>query len=528
VSDGAGAVNDSGPVSEATTVGRNLSTRYLAIAAEMAVGLLLLPFNLSHLGTSAYGLWVLTTSVTMYFSVLDLGYSGAAVKFVAQYRAKRDVRALNETLSTTFYVFAAFGVLTYLVAIVIAVFIGRVLHLSPDQVHIARLVLLITTVFVALGTACTVFGAVINGFQRYDINNVTGTASTIVIAVVNVLVLWAGYGLVELVIATTVVRVLTFGIYRANAYRVFPEMRLRFDLFRRDRLKELTSFSIFMALIDWSNKLNYSIDAIVIGIVMGTGPVAVWSVGQRLAEAAQRLTNQLNEVIFPNIVDHSSSERLDRLQRLFLVGTRLTLATVVPISAVLLLMAGPLVRAWVGPDFGGSVIVVQLLALVVVVRVGNATSATLLKGADRHRLVAGVNVVTAIVNVSLSVVLAKSMGLAGVAIGTLVPCTVSAFFVLFPASCSRVGVSVRRAFMEAVWPALWPAGTMAAYILISRPMIPASLPAVLVNMGVAVSIYAATFLAFGIDAVERRFYLSKAFEVTTRMRVLLPRTSVGA
>jgi hypothetical protein len=44
-------------------------------------------------------------------------------------------------------------------------------------------------------------------------------------------------------------------------------------------------------------------------------------------------------------------------------------------------------------------------------------------------------------------------------------------------------------------------------------------------MGVAVSLYAATFLAFGIDAAERRFYLSKVFEVTTRIRVLLPRAS---
>jgi hypothetical protein len=56
-------------------------------------------------------------------------------------------------------------------------------------------------------------------------------------------------------------------------------------------------------------------------------------------------------------------------------------------------------------------------------------------------------------------------------------------------------------------------------------MIPQSLPAVLVSMGVAVSIYAAIFLAFGIDAAERRFYLSKVFEVTTRIRVLLPRAS---
>ena len=50
----------------------------------------MLPFNVRHLGPAAYGLWILTASVTVHFSVLDLGYGGAIVKFIAQYRARRD------------------------------------------------------------------------------------------------------------------------------------------------------------------------------------------------------------------------------------------------------------------------------------------------------------------------------------------------------------------------------------------------------------------------------------------------------
>ena len=45
-------------------VARNLSTRYLAIATEAALGVIILPFNVAHLGTAAYGLWVLAASVT--------------------------------------------------------------------------------------------------------------------------------------------------------------------------------------------------------------------------------------------------------------------------------------------------------------------------------------------------------------------------------------------------------------------------------------------------------------------------------
>ena len=502
-------------------VTRNLSTRYLAIVVEMAVGLLVLPFNVAHLGKAAYGLWVLTTSITAYFSVLDLGYSGALVKFVAQYRAKRDFRGLNEILSTTFYLFVVFGVVTYLAAIVIAVFLDKVLTIAPGQLSVARWVLLVTSIHFALGTACSVFGAVINGFQRYDLNNVTGTISSVVVAVVNVAVLSLGYGLVELVVATTIVKVLTYWVYRANAYGVYRGLDLRPANFRRHRLREVTSFSVFMLLIDWANKMNFSIDTIVIGVVLGTSAVAVWAIGQRLAEVTQRLTNQLNDILFPNIVNHSESSRLDRLQTIFVVGTRLSLATVVPIGMALILMAAPLVQAWVGPDFSDSVIVLQLLSLTVIVRVGNATAQTLLKGADGHRLVAYTNVATAVVNLLLSVVLARLIGLPGVAIGTLVPITVASCFVLFPAGCRRVELPLWRAFADAVWPAVWPAAAMAAYIAVTRPYVAISLVPVLLNMAVAAGVYVVTFFAFASSSTERRFYLSKAFEAVPLTRTLL-------
>jgi hypothetical protein len=39
------------------TIARNLATRYVAIAIEMVLGLLLLPFNLRHLGPETRAVW---------------------------------------------------------------------------------------------------------------------------------------------------------------------------------------------------------------------------------------------------------------------------------------------------------------------------------------------------------------------------------------------------------------------------------------------------------------------------------------
>src|SRR6185503_12879957 len=271
------------------------------------------------------------------------------------------------------------------------------------QIHVGRVVLLIISLNVAAGTACSVFGAVINGFQRYDLNNIVGAASSALVAVVNVAVLAAGYGLIELVAATTAVRLLTYLVYRMNAYRVFPGLQIRLRSFSRVRLREVTSFSIFILLIDWANKMNYSVDALVIGAFLSTSAAAIWTVGQRIAEVTQRMTNQLNDVLFPTVVDSDSAARMDRLQAILIQGTRLSLATVIPMGGAIMLMAGPLVRAWVGPGFDASVLVLQLLLLSVIVRVGSATAGTVLKGAGEHRLVAFTNVAAGLVNLALSI-----------------------------------------------------------------------------------------------------------------------------
>jgi O-antigen/teichoic acid export membrane protein len=507
---------------ETLTVARNVSTRYLAIAVETGLGLVILPFNVAHLGTSAYGLWMLTASITAYFSVLDLGYSGALVKFVAQYRARHDHAALNEILSTTFFVFTAFGAGIYLVAIAIAVFLGYLFQLSPEQIHTGRIVLLLISLNVAAGTPFNVFGAVINGFQRYDLNNIVGAASSVITAAVNVAVLAAGFGLIELVAATTLVRLVTYLVYRANAYRVFPGLRIRASSFSRDRLREVTLFSVYMLLIDCANKMNYSMDAIVIGAFLNTSAVAVWTVGQRVAEMTQRLTNQLNDVLFPTVVDNSAAARLGRLQSIFVQGTRLSLATVIPIGFATMLMAGPLVQAWVGSEFSGSVLVLRLLSVAVIIRIGNATAATILKGAGEHRLVAFTNVGAAIVNLALSIALVKPLGLAGVAIGTLIPIGIASTVVLFPAGCRRVELPLWQALTDAVWPAVWPAAVMTACVLATRGLVPTTLAAVGAEMAMACGVYAGVFVFFGISAGQRQHYVSKVGELIRRRPAIQP------
>ncbi len=482
------------------TIARNVATRYLSIAAEMLIGLVTLPFNLHHLGADAYGLWMLTAGVTIHFSILDLGYGGAIVKFIAQYRAWRDTRALNEIASTMFFLFAAFGVAAYLVAAGLAFNLEHVFRINQAQAETGKWILLIIGINVAMNFPFSVFGGVTSGFQRYDINNLVAIVSNLLVGAVNIAVVLMGYGLIPLVAATSFVRFATYFVYRRNAFTVYPALQIRLSLFRRARLKEVTGFSVYSSVIDWANKLNYELDEIVIGIFMGAAPVAAWAVADRIVSGAQRLTNQVNAVLFPVVVDADATQQIGRLQQVLIEGTRLSLATVLPIAVVLLVLAYPLVDAWVGARMIVAAPVIQILAVAVALRVGNATSTTLLKGAGQVRRVAMVNIVTGLVNLALSAALVTAYGLVGVAVGTLVPVAIASIFVLFPDACRRVELPVAEAFSRAVWPAVWPAVVTGAVLMLARPYLGSGLIAVLIGSAVGASLY----VAFFVLAVGRR------------------------
>src|SRR4030095_6105047 len=305
------------------------------------------------------------------------GYGLAQVRFVAKYKAEGDTQALNELASTMFWVFSSIGFVALSIAVIISLNLQHIFHLTSDQVRTGRIVFLFISLYVVVGFPVSVFGGVVNCFQHSYLNGVVAVATALLVAGVNVIVLVSGYGLVELVAATTTVRILSYIAYALNAYRVFPDLRIRVRYFSWNRLRHITGFSVFILLIDLANKLNYSTDPLVIGAFMGTAAVALWTVAQRLIEIVQRITDQLNAVLFPVVVDSSTIEHKERLQNILLQGTRLSFAMVIPLATIIGLLAKSIVFAWVGPSFSASVSVLYVLTIFVSVRVGTSTSAVI-------------------------------------------------------------------------------------------------------------------------------------------------------
>lgn len=491
------------------TVALNVGGRYAVIGIELLLGLVMLPFNTRHLGASEYGLWMLAASFVAYFPVLDLGYGAGMERFVAHYRRRRDAAAISEIASTLIVVFSAIGLLSLGIIGAVAWHMGDWFDLPAEQARTGGLVMMLVAAQFAVGLPFAIYGCVVNGFQRQYLNAIVGTTVGIAVGAVNIAVLLGGGGLIELVAALTATRMTGYIAYRMNAYRVFPLLRTRISLFRLSRLREVSRFSVYMLIQDLSVKANYATDPIVIAAAMTTGAVALWTVAQRLADVVLQLTNQLNLVLFPVVVDADSARRDDRLRDLLVQGTRLSLATVLPVAGSLALLAYPVVVGWTGPDFTSSAAIVQLLALVVIARVGTWTSSTVLQGAGHHRLLALSNLAAAAVNIGLSIILVRTHGLPGVALATLLTVTVRALLVVIPVACARVGISPLRFAASAIWPAAWPAIATLGVLAVARNTTDTSLWYAVLQGAVTGFFYVLLFLGVAIGRDDRDRYLVK-------------------
>jgi O-antigen/teichoic acid export membrane protein len=494
----------------ATNLIAGTATRYLVLALNIGAGIVLMPFTVHHLGQTEYGLWMLVASMTTYFQLLDLGYGNGLVRHLVDADRRGDAGEVNRIASTFACVYAMIAVVAGLaVVVMVLVVVPRFPHLTTAQVRLAQLLLAILGARIAIGFPLTVYGAVSNARQGFVINNLVASAVVVVSAGSTYIVLSSGGGLVTLVAITTAVSVCGYAGYAWNAYRVMPTLRLRPQLFSVARWRDVTSFSVYLFVIQLASQICFNIDNVVIGASLGPALVAVYTVALRLAEYQRRLCDQFSGMLFPVVM--SFGEDVDALRRALIEGNRVGATLVTGASVVLIGFSGPLIQHWMGPAFAGSVVPFVILAAAGTIIVSQAASSNVLIARGGHRLVAGIWIGEAAGNLVLSVVLVRWMGLAGVAVGTLVPLVVGHLLVMLTLACRTVGLPVAACLVQTTRPAVIAGAIAAASCLCLRLAFPPTATAVVLIEGGCVGlIYLLALLTVGFDAETRGAYIEHA------------------
>ena len=485
-----------------TRFGRNVVMNYLAVGVSAAATVIVTPILLRELGPLAFGIWALASSLVSYLELFEFGFGPATAKLVAE-DAYRSSDRVSVTLSTSFFVLCGFGIVALAVGGVVAVGAPSWFD-APDALRAPTMIAIgVLALSLAVSIPGDTFGGALGGYQRYDLRSLTNITHTVLWVFASIAVLNAGGGLVPLAMVSAAIGLALQPVRWVLLRRIDRGLRLSPRLVDRSRLRSVANLSGWLFVGKLGVFTSYRIDAVVVGAVLGVKAVAVFVIGSRLAKLAERALTQMSTVFVPHASALSTEGNTSELRRLLLDGTRATMIIVVPLSVVMALLAHPIVELWVGPEYDEAARVLVVFCLYTIVHGFVDTSGTVAIGSGRARHWALATAGESVVNVTLSIALALTVGLIGVALGTLIATAAVLVPALLLVTCRATGLPVRHLLREAILPHLLPCGVTAAAVYPLRSWAGSNLGALLATVVVGAAVYLTVYWFTGASDWER-------------------------
>jgi O-antigen/teichoic acid export membrane protein len=408
---------------------RNVLANWGGFVCSAIISFFLSPFVVHHLGNSAYGIWILVSSLTGYLGLLNLGVRAAVTRYVAQYYAESKDQEASAVTSSALAIFLIAGIIAVLTSGIIALLIVPLFHVPVGFQFAARIVLILAGLNVGTALVSGVFGGVLAALHRFDLLNFVDVGNAVLSALTIVLVLSAGKGLIALALVNLLYAI-AVGVANALAVkRIYPGLSIRFSKCDIDHLKLIFSFSIYSFLLQLSFNFIFYSDSIVIGAVLSVSMITFFAIAGNLINYSRMLISGISTTMTPRAGALEATGRTHEVQQLLLKATRLATLVILPIALTFLLRGTSFIRLWMGPEYAQqSGHVLWILSLYLIFYAGDQVSTSIMLGISKHRGVVLMVCIVGILNLGLSILLARRMGIAGVAWGTTLPSLAASLF----------------------------------------------------------------------------------------------------
>lgn len=394
---------------------------YGQITVMMLSNLLYTPIMLRMLGQSEYGVYSLSSSVIGYFALLYAGMSSTYLRYYSSYQAKGDEAGIAKLNGLFLILFSGMGLLALVLGMAMSFNLKVVLGsgLTEAEFSLARILFVIMSVNMALLMPKTVFATLVISQERFVFIKSLGVVTAICSPVLNLLLLYQGYGSVGMSI---VVLAVTTADLLVNIWYCHFKLRCRFD-FRKlpfYLLPGMLSFSVFLVLQGIMDQLNWHLGKILLSYVADSVAIAVYSVGLQIDLLFGSMSSAFYGVVVPQIYRLVQEQKLEELTQLWIKVGRYQFYVLFFIWAAFMTFGQSFIQLWAGYGYDDAYWVAVILMTPIVIHLCQVMGMEVLRAYNKHAQWVLVHLLFAGLGFVLCIPLAKWYGAIGVAIGTCV------------------------------------------------------------------------------------------------------------
>lgn len=402
---------------------------YASIIISTLVQLIYTPFLIRMLGQSEYGLYSLIASVIGYLTVLDLGFGNAIVVYTAKYRAQKEYEKESKMQGM-------FKIVFYVLGLVIAL-MGIILYFNVDflfgktmtiaELSKAKIMMLILALNLVITFAFNIYSSIINAYERFVFQKILSIMNTLLKPILMIPLLFLGYKSITMCIAITIVNII---VVLSNYVYCKHKLKIKviYQGFDKKLFFEIFGYSFFIFLGVLVDKINWSVDQFILGVVSGTVAVSIYATASHLNQLFVNLSTATSGVLLPKISKMVASKATPKelTDEMIKVG-RIQYYIIFLMASGLVIVGKPFIIWWVGSEYELSYYVALLLIIPVCFPLIQNLGISILQAMNKHKFRAIATTIMAFGNVIISYFLAKKIGVLGTALGTslaLIVCNV--------------------------------------------------------------------------------------------------------
>ncbi len=395
---------------------------YVTQAVNILTGLLYTPVMLRLLGVNEYGLYQLVYSVVSYLGMLSLGFGAGYVRFYSRFKAADDEKAVAKLNGMFLIIFGVIAAICLLCGGVLASNVRLVFGsgLTDAELLKARKLLSLMVINLAATFINSVFKCQVTANERFVFQRLLDLFKAVFNPFLTLPLLIMGYGSVAMVVVTTFI---TFSSLFMDVVYCLKKLNVKFTFKEFDfgLLKEMWTFTFFIFINIIVNQLNWSIDKVLLGRMIGTGAVGVYAIAGQLNSMYLQFSSTVSGVFIPRVNMMVAQNKDDKsMTDLFTKVGRIQFIILGLLITGYVFFGKEFISLWAGKKYTDAYVIGLFLMVPVTIPLIQNLGIEIQRAKNMHKARSIVYLFIAISNIFVSIPCIKQWGTTGAAIGTAI------------------------------------------------------------------------------------------------------------
>lgn len=407
--------------------------QYTQMVLSILISIVYTPFMLRILGQNEYGLYSVATSVMVYLPLLTLGLGSGYIRYYFVKR-KQDPESIKSFNGLYLFIFVIIGLFAMGCGLVLSFNSGMFLNetYSAADFKSVKLMTLLLSFNLAFSIPACIFSSYIHCQEKFIFEKCINILKTVLSPSVSLILLFSGFKSVSLVLSIFLVNIVidTFNIW--FCFRKL-NMKVSFKKMEFSLLKEIFVFSIFIAINQFVDLINWQTDKVIIGKVLTSAAVSIYAIGSTLNTHFIQFSTAIFGVFVPKvneIVLENREDKNEKLVKLMASVGRIQFSILYLALTGFIFFGKFFVLKWAGDDYSESYYIAILLMAPGLIPGIQNIGLEILRAEFKHKFRAIINLTIAFINLGISIILCRKYGVIGAAAGTTISLIVGNCFIL--------------------------------------------------------------------------------------------------